>query len=114
MAKKVIQYRYYNDNNENNNPTGSKIKDFVSGDFLGNNIPILQMGIQTLPGTKFYIDDVNKERDIIIGNTGIYEINLNNKTAIGKISFDLESMEIIKNNPGAYLIIDTVYESEDE
>ena len=114
MAKKVYQYRYYSDKHKDNNPTDSTLKHFVSGGALGNNIPVVQLGIQTMPGTRFYINDEHKERPIIIGNSGVYEINLNNKTAINNLSFDLESMENIRNNPMAYLIIDTVYESEDD
>jgi hypothetical protein len=37
-------------------------------------MPIVQLGIQSVPGTKFYLNGSNNP--IIIGNTGIYELDL--------------------------------------
>ena len=48
--------------------------------------PIVQLGIQTLPGTKFYLN--NSIEPIIVGYTGIYELDLDNQTEIFKLTFN--------------------------
>lgn len=72
------------------------------------------MGIQALPGTKFYLNDINalNREPIIIGRTGIFELSLN-QAKINSIAFDEKSMETINTNENAYLIVDILYEEED-
>lgn len=107
MAKRVKQIRYYADNSNNNygNPT---YRNLISGSLISNFVPILQLGIQTLPGTKFYLNGSNNP--IIVGNTGIYELNLQGLTEINSLQFDASSLSLIANNNNAYLIIDIIYE----
>ena len=107
MANKIIQYRYYSDENPNNYPVNSVYKDYVQGVIFAQTMPILQLGIQTIPGAKFRL---NTGDPIIIGSTGIYELDLNNKTEITSLTFDADTMLAIQNL-NAYLIIDVVYES---
>lgn len=109
----MMQFRYYDDDSEKNCPAGD-VKTF---NFFCNETsftvyaPIQQLGIQTLPGTKFYL---NQSLDpIIIGGTGIFELDLRNTTAIlSSLRFDKASMLAIKNNPEGYLIVDFVYGGE--
>ena len=111
MANKVIQYRYYNDGNLNNFPSKATGNLFTSGTAFSETIPILQLGIQSLPGTKFKLN--NSVDPIIIGSTGIYELNLDNKTEISSLAFDATSIQNINENNGAYLIVDIIYENSE-
>lgn len=121
MAKRIKQYRYYNEANNGvtkNQP--SKVQDesgemqdtsykhYVSGLVFGSYFPVLQLGIQALPGTKFYLN--NAVDPIVIGLTGIWEVDLDGQTEITAIQIDNQSMQNIANNPNAYLIIDVIYD----
>jgi hypothetical protein len=121
MAKRIKQYRYYNDNNDGvtqNQPKevvgddGVKqpvtYKHYVSGLVFGSNFPVLQLGIQALPGTKFYLN--NAVDPIIIGLTGIWEVDLDGQTEITAIQIDNQSIQNIKNNNNAFLIVDVIYD----
>lgn len=121
MAKRIKQYRYYNDNNDGvtqNQPKevvgedGVKqlvsYKHYVSGLVFGSNFPVLQLGIQALPGTKFYLN--NAVDPIVIGLTGIWEIDLDGQTEITAIQIDNQSIQNIRNNNNAFLIIDVIYD----
>ena len=77
MANKVVQYRYYGRGNDNNYPLEETSARFCKGDVFLETLPILQLGIQTMPGTKFYVNA--GDDPIIIGSTGIYELDLQNK-----------------------------------
>ena len=107
MANKVIQYRYYNDGNLNNFPSKATGNLFTSGTAFSETIPILQLGIQSLPGTKF------KLNNSVDGSTGIYELDLDNKTEISSLAFDATSIQNINENNGAYLIVDIIYENSE-
>ena len=121
MAYKVKQFRYYNDKSsevtesKRNQPTtldGTTTlitsEHYVNGDVFGKHFPVTQLGIQALPGTKFYLNEAVDP--VIIGATGIYELDLTNGIQISKITFDPKSMEIIKNNDNAFLIVDIIYD----
>ena len=113
MANKVIQVRYYSDNDKTNTYPGDVNRfRLITGEAFDSYTPILQLGIQTIPGTKFYINKKVTE-PIYVGQSGVYEIDFNNKTSIGSLSFDLESIELIHQNPGGYLIVDIIYEEAD-
>ena len=121
MAYKVKQFRYYNDKSsevsesKRNQPatldgttTLITSEHYVNGDVFGKHFPVTQLGIQALPGTKFYLNEAVDP--VIIGATGIYELDLTNGIQISKISFAFDSMEIIKNNDNAFLIVDIIYD----
>ena len=111
MAKNIMQFRYYGDNQNQNYPlTPTKISraNLSSGNIFSNYYPITQLGIQALPGTKFYLN--NGLTPIIIGATGIYELDLEGLTQINQIKFDPKSLALIDPNTNhAYLIVDIVY-----
>lgn len=108
MAKQIKQFRYYNKTNLKNSPSGISIQTLNSGSIFSKYMPVIQLGIQSLPGTKFYLN--NSSDPIIIGNTGIYELDLNGLSEITAIRFDLYSLSAIDINQNGYLIVDILYE----
>lgn len=112
MAKELKQYRYYEEGHPNNQPrqgTPISYRNLTSGSIFANDMPITQLGIQALPGVKFYLN--NSTDPIVIGQTGIYELNLEGIAEINALKFHPDSITNIINNKNAYLIIDTLYET---
>lgn len=112
MAKKVAQIRYYGDESNQNYPSGLNKKSLRKGSTFYNYKPIKQLGIQTMPGVKFYLN--GSIEPVIVGSTGIYELNVENLANITSLSFDYTSLSMIENSETAYLIIDLLYEKEGE
>ena len=116
MAKHLMQFRYYGDQLENNNLSNIEYKQLISGSYFisckPNATSIASLGIQTLPGVKFYLN--NSQIDpIIIGPSGIYELGTDKNYEITGLQFDSKSIDSINANNGAYLIIDIVYNVEE-
>ena len=110
MATKIAQVRYYGENHSLNQPlkiTGANLR---SGSVFSEYMPIKQLGIQTMPGVKFYLN--NSIEPIIVGTTGIYELNVENMTEITTLNFDNNSINMIKNSSAStsYIIVDILYE----
>lgn len=103
----ITQLRFYNDKSPQNTPY-SEHTSYCEPTVFSKYAPISQFGIQTLPGTRFF---VNQNTDpIIVGASGIYEMDLRNTTAVvSSIYFSLESMERINNSEDGYLIIDLIH-----
>lgn len=111
MAK-MTQFRYYGQNNPNNSPFASW-QNYCVGESFQSYSPIHQFGIQTLPGTKIFLNQ--SLNPIIIGATGIYEINCDTTTAsITSFRVEQSSMQTINNLPNGYLVIDLVYGEEED
>jgi len=115
MARVVKQYRFYNkDDTTRNQPSGVTKEQFVNGLVFDapSCYPILQLGIQALPGTKFYL---NSGIDpVVVGFTGIYELDLDSQAEIVKLTFSRASMDTIEDNPNGYLIVDVLYDDGTE
>lgn len=114
MAKIVKQFRYYgkgNSNNTNNTDISSLSKGKVFFDDVDAQ-SIVQLGIQTIPGTKFYLND--GVEPILVGTTGIYELDISGLADITSLKFDYTSLTNIQDLDGAYLIVDAIYETEEE
>lgn len=122
MANKIRQYRFYNNKNgaNKNYPSSITINKtttdvtydyYTNGTIFENNFPILQLGIQAPPGTRFKI---NEGDDIIIGTTGIFELDLEGKTEITSLMFNEVSMAFINANDNLSLIVDTIYDDGKE
>lgn len=107
MAKKITQFRYYSEGNAKNQPSNINKAKLQSGSIFIGYTPITQLGIQALPGTKFYLNDGLSP--ILIGSNGIYELDLEGLSEINKITFEGSSIESINKNNNAYLIIDIIY-----
>jgi len=61
-----------------------------------------------LPGIKFYIN--NGSQPVIVGATGIYELELNKIATITNLLFDYNSLTNIDANDSASLLIDAIYD----
>ena len=103
MAKKVKQFHYYG--NELNQDTIDRLN---NGSIFSGYTPILQLGIQTLPGVKVYLN--NAEIPVIVGVTGIYELDLEDKAEITSMRFNESSLTMIEGNTSAYLMVDILYD----
>lgn len=120
MAKQVKQFRYYKDNDPKNYPqnlskndlSGISYRNLLSGSLFMQYTPIIQLGIQTYPGVKFYLN--NGETPVVVGYTGIYELNVEGVADISSLKFDATSLNQISKNDGAYLIIDIIYEDGED
>ena len=72
---------------------------------------VVKLGIQTLPGTIFFLNDDPLSSGIIIDHTGIYELDLTDTTLrIGTLYFDSASLNRISQVKNASLIVDILYE----
>lgn len=112
MSKKVGQIRYYGNGDSRNYPTGIRYQDLTSGGIFSDVIKtqaIVQLGIQTLPGTKIYLND--PQAPIIIGPTGIYELDVDGLAYITQIKVDGRSLQTIESSQLGYIIFDFIYES---
>lgn len=110
--KHIKQFRYYSSTSSNNYPALSNYYGILSvGNLFASHGGISQLGIQALPGTKFYLN--NSATPIIIGFTGIYELDLEGISEITSISFDRDSLSAISNINNAYLIVDAIYNVEE-
>lgn len=112
MAKQIKQFRYYQEaidgDNSMNEPIGLAQRELASGDAFKKYFPISQLGIQALPGTKFFLN--NNTHSVIVGLTGTYELNLDGKAEITALQFDNESINATRLNNNAYIIVDIVYD----
>lgn len=112
MALQIKQFRFYNNDNPNNAPVVANWKYYCDDTSFRYFAPIYQLGIQTLPGTKIYLNQ--STTPIIIGASGVYELDLDGTTAIlNSIRVEPSSMETINNIENAFLIIDIVYGGEE-
>lgn len=109
MAKKVGQIRWFGDSRASQNyPADVTLAKLRYGTAFPKTYPIVQIGIQTLPGTKIYLNAHTVP--VVVGATGIYELSVDGLANLTNIQFDNKSLEIIENNDNAYVIIDYIYE----
>lgn len=111
MSKQIYQVRYYKDNDSRNEPSGLTMAKLKSGSAFSGKLPIVQLGIQTLPGTKFYLN--NSTSYVMVGVTGVYELELEGTTEITSLTFSADSLKMIADQSDSYLIVDIIYEKED-
>lgn len=96
------QFRYFGENSSLNNVAAA---DLISGFAFNNYTPFVQIGVRALPGTKLYFD--GGEDPIIIGFTGIFELDLTNLSSINSLKVDTQSINAINSNlNGGYIVID--------
>lgn len=103
---RIAQIRY----GANTFPTSLTAEELLRGDVfakLGYK-NISQLGIQGFPGTVFYL---NGGYEIVLGDTGIYEIDLGGRGFIEKINFGSNNDAFNKyTNKSGTLLIDIVCE----
>lgn len=122
MGKILKQFRYYGEESpakDLNYPSSINKATLDSGEvFFDNSMfptatptSIASLGIQTIPGVKFYLNSATDP--IIVGSSGIYELNLTDNYEILYLDFDPQSLDLIGSyNGDAYLIVDIVYNTE--
>ena len=121
MGKILKQYRYYGKDIAGSEPRVTHEGLVTGATFLADNDPylsIISLGIQTVPGVKFRVNEPTgnsmTSNGIVVGNTGIYELNMTEGYEITNLRFDEKSLELIGGSNGnTYLIIDIVYNTED-
>lgn len=112
MAKQIKQFRFYSDEDERNYPEIiTTSTNLASGEVFAKYMPVSQLSIQALPGTKFYLNNSNSP--IIIGYTGIYELSVNNLAEITSLKFDYESIMRLNTNKETVLLVDIIYDKEE-
>lgn len=110
MSKNLIQFRYFGDGHEDNFPRTATAAEFQSGEVFYDYLPIAQLGIQTLPGVKFYLND--STFPIVIGNSGIYDLMADGTLKITKLQFDADGLARVAKETNNYLIVDILYGRE--
>lgn len=115
MARELKQYRYYGGKATGRNypaeisalrlQTGSI---FFADTSLG---VITQLGIQTMPGIKFYLN--SNVDPVTVGQSGIFDLDVENISQITALQFDPESIKKLDSSPNSYLLIDAIYEKEE-
>ena len=116
-----MQFRYYGQGNVNNYPTigpnpASYYNKLISGNIFENYGVISKIGIQCRPGIHFYLN--GSAYPIEIGETGIYELDLEGYGQIASIRFAESSDTLngidIFDREEVYdkLLIDIVYEGQ--
>jgi hypothetical protein len=108
--KCIKQFRYYGDKNPNNYPSNVNYDLLAHKNvFLGYG-SITQMGIQAPAGTVFFLN--NEQRyPIVIGETGIYEIDLQDFGVITAIRFEGSSLTRFDEQGSTdRILIDIIYE----
>lgn len=108
--KCIKQFRYYKKDSENNYPNNMTYNNLVHSNIFKGYGSITQMGVQARPGTVMYLN--NEQRyPIVIGETGIYEIDLQGYGQIYAIRFDGKSLaDYEEDGSNATLLIDIIYE----
>ena len=108
MAKKVSQVRYFGENSALN--TGTNVANQLL-DGSAFKYPIVQLGVQALPGTRLLIN--NSETPLTIGATGIYELDINGLATITSLMFAQNSINAVQNsNSDSGIIVDYAYDEE--
>ena len=79
----------------------------ISGAAFSNYLPVSQLGVQSIPGTKFFLN--GNTNPVIIGFTGVFSIDLSSGGEINEIRFDEDSIKNINDNVGAVLIVDMAH-----
>lgn len=103
MAREIIQYRY-----DDSGQSNISLQDLTQGEFFSR-FNILQLGIQAASGVRFYLNGDTSSQGIVIGSTGIYEVNVDGMTVITNLQFDKNTLTAAHR-----IIIDIVYEVQED
>ena len=114
--KKIAQFRYRGQNSDGtNHPDNFPQYEFYIDKLTDGNIfqdfgPVTHLGIQAPVGIKFYLN--SSPNPIMIGQTGIYELDLENIGRISSIRFDRTDLNnyYTDNARNDMILIDIVYE----
>ena len=92
--RNIKQFRWYGDGDSRNSPTASA-SDYQYGSVFEKYFPISQLGIQGMPGTKIYLNGSTKP--VVIGVSGIYDLDIKNGARVTGLGFDKWSLDHIKD-----------------
>lgn len=109
--KKIMQFRFEGFQNANNYPNFVDYNAVLTAGNIFNDYKLIsQMGIQAPAGLKFYLN--NSDYPITVGETGIYELDLENIGRINAIRFDKTDISTMfpEDNKLNRLLIDIIYE----
>lgn len=113
MAKTVGQIRYYGDHSPKNYPVGLSRAQLQYGLFFDGVVPITQLGVQSFPGAEILINSHQSSAgSVIIGQTGIYELNLQGAAHINQLRVSAQTLNLIDLHKTGYIIIDYISERE--
>ena len=108
--KCIKQFRFYGKDNANNYPNNMTFSNLAHSNIFSGYGSITQMGIQARPGTVMYLNN-EQRHPIVIGETGIYEIDLQDFGQIYAIRFEAASLEKYgAQGASDRLLIDIIYE----
>ena len=109
MVQCFKQIIYCNDKAENkyNYPSTIKGENLVDGSAFSDYMPLSQLGIQAPPGTKVFFN--GDTIPVIIGFTGLFEVNLDYGGVVNSMAFDSASIENVQSNDSALIIVDMAY-----
>lgn len=106
MNQTFSQIVFYSNGNNFNSP-GVTMEKLISGQAFEDFLPISQLGIQTIPGTKLFLN--GNSNPVIVGFTGLLSIDLSMGGQINEIKFDETSIQNINDNLNAILIVDMAH-----
>ena len=113
--KRIAQLRYHGEQSPLNNPTSLSRTDWTLGNIFKNYGIVSHLGIQGVPGLRFYLNNVSGS--IMIGDTGIYEVNLENIGRITALRFEDDAIfrnaydkQASISDERNSLIVDIIYE----
>ena len=108
--KCIKQFRYYGKDHPDNYPSNMTYSNLAHSNIFSGYGSITQMGIQAPRGTIMFLN--NEQRyPIVIGETCIYEIDLQDYGQIYAIRFEGASLEALeKQGATGRLLIDIIYE----
>lgn len=110
LSKQIKQLRYYSPQGGQFSQSNISGAALITGEGT-DGYQIVQLGIQSLPGTQFILGGSNDDEFITVGQTGIFELDVSNLSSnINGIKVLPSSIKKIINNPIGYIIIDMVYE----
>lgn len=107
MVQQFKQIIYCNDNSAYNQPAGLRAIDLINGAAFSKYTPLSQLGVQAPPGTAFYVN--GGDIPAIVGFTGLFDIDLTAGGEINSLKFNSKSLEYIRSNDSAMLIVDMAY-----
>ncbi len=107
MNQSFQQFIYCSPGSEHNFPQNLTAESLINGRFLPADRTISQLGISALPGTRLYLN--GGTAPVVVGFTGLFEIDLSAGGAITDIKVDERSIREIERNDSAYLVIDIAY-----
>lgn len=105
--KQIMQFRYRTDNDSYNSPINLTRDKLASGTLFNGFGPVSQLGIQGPPGLRFYLND--SLYSIMLGETGIYELDLGEVGRINSIRFIANDVDDLITADHT-LLVDIVYE----